>query len=48
VIERDNIESEEIRLINAISRLRSPDEYLEPLLTNILLTSKASKGHPLG
>ena len=42
----DNIESEDIRLINAISNLGSPDEYLEPLIADILLYQKASKGHP--
>jgi len=47
VVGTDNIESEEVRLINAISRLGSPDEYLEPLITDILLNQKASKGHPL-
>jgi uncharacterized membrane protein len=40
-------ESEEVRLIDAISRLGSPDEYLEPLISDILLQQKASKGHPL-
>lgn len=47
VVEKDNIESEEVRLINAISRLGSPDEYLEPLIVDILLNQKASKGHPI-
>ena len=47
VAETDNVEREEVRLINAISRLGSPDEYLEPLITDILLNQKASKGHPL-
>ena len=42
----ENSESEEIRLINAISNLGSPDEYLEPLIADILLYQKASKGHP--
>jgi hypothetical protein len=46
-INTDDIESEEVRLINAISRLGSPDEYLEPLIVDILLNQKASKGHPL-
>ncbi|MEW6996327.1 hypothetical protein AADZ86_01285 [Colwelliaceae bacterium BS250] len=44
--EMDNVESEEVRLINAIARLGAPDEYLEPLITDILLYQKASKGHP--
>jgi uncharacterized membrane protein len=39
-------ESEEVRLINAISNLGSPDEYLAPLIADILLYQKASKGHP--
>lgn len=39
-------ESEDVRLINAISNLGSPDEYLEPLISDILLYQKASKGHP--
>ena len=47
LVETDNIESEEVRLINAISRLGSPDEYLEPLITDILLNHKASNGHPI-
>ncbi|WP_100643691.1 hypothetical protein [Alteromonas facilis] len=41
-----NSQSEEVRLINAISNLGSPDEYLEPLIADILLYQKASKGHP--
>jgi hypothetical protein len=39
-------DTEEIRLINAISRLGSPEEYLDPLISDILLHQKASKGHP--
>ena len=42
VAETDNVEREEVRLINAISRLGSPDEYLEPLITDILLNQKGS------
>ncbi|MEP1741625.1 MAG: hypothetical protein ABJI60_13435 [Kangiellaceae bacterium] len=45
--ESDNPESEEVRLIDAISRLGSPDEYLEPLIVDILLHQKASKGNPI-
>jgi len=41
------IETEEVRLINAISCLGSPEEYLEPLIADILLYQKASKGNPL-
>ena len=47
VFETDIIESEEVRLIDAISRLGSPDEYLEPLISDILLNQKASKGYPV-
>lgn len=45
-INSENSESEDVRLINAISNLGSPDEYLEPLIADILLYQKASKGHP--
>lgn len=38
--------SEEVRLIDAISNLGSPEEYLAPLISDILLYQKASKGHP--
>lgn len=40
-------DSEEVRLINAISKLGSPDEYLEPLITDILLHQQAAKGNPV-
>ncbi len=40
-------DTEEVRLINAISRLGSPEEYLDPLIRDILLHQKASKGHPV-
>lgn len=40
-------ESEEVKLINAISNLGSPEEYLAPLICDILLHQKASKGHPV-
>ncbi len=43
----DNADSEEIRLINAIARLGDPDDYLQPLVAEILLMQKAIKGHPL-
>jgi len=46
-IETDKTDSEEVRLINAISRLGSPDEYLEPLIADILLNQEASKGNPI-
>ncbi|WP_111979606.1 hypothetical protein [Algibacillus agarilyticus] len=39
-------ETEEIKLINAISNLGSPDEYLTPLIADILLYQNASKGYP--
>lgn len=39
--------SEEARLIDAISRLGTPDEYLEPLIEDILLSQKAAKGNPM-
>jgi len=39
--------NEDVRLINAISNLGSPDEYLEPLIADILLYQKASKGNPV-
>ena len=39
-------ESEEVKLINAISNLGSPDEYLEPLIADILLYQKTAKGNP--
>ncbi|WP_298632520.1 hypothetical protein [uncultured Umboniibacter sp.] len=38
--------SEEEKLIDAISRLGSPDEYLAPLIEDILLNQKVSKGNP--
>ena len=43
----DQDESEEVRLINAIANLGTPDEYLEPLIVDILLYQQASKGHPV-
>ena len=45
----DNVEgtSEEARLIDAISRLGSPEEYLEPLIADILMNQKVAKGNPM-
>jgi len=43
----DPAESEENRLINAIERLGSPDEYLTPLVSDILLNLKTKSGNPL-
>lgn len=43
----DLTETEEVRLINAIARLGSPEEYLEPLIADILLYQQTAKGHPL-
>jgi hypothetical protein len=43
----DQAESEESRLINAIERLGDPDEYLTPLIADILLQQKTKKGYPL-
>jgi uncharacterized membrane protein len=39
-------ESEEVRLINAIERLGDPDDYLTPLVADILLQQKTKKGYP--
>jgi len=44
---QDSSDTEEVRLINAISRLGSPEEYLDPLISDILLHQKTSKGNPL-
>ncbi len=44
--ESSNEQSEEVRLINAISNLGSPEVYLDPLISDILVYQKASKGHP--
>ena len=43
----DQAASEELRLINAIDRLGAPDDYLTPLVADILLLEKTRKGHPL-
>lgn len=43
----DEAENEENRLINAIERLGTPDEYLTPLVSDILLNLKAKNGNPL-
>lgn len=45
-LDDSNDDNEEIRLINAISNLGSPEEYLEPLIADILIYQKTSKGHP--
>ena len=43
----DGNDTEEVRLINAITRLGSPEEYLDPLISDILLHQRAAKGQPL-
>jgi len=39
--------TEDVSLINAIEKLGSPEEYIEPLIADILIYQKASKGHPV-
>jgi uncharacterized membrane protein len=43
----DEAEKEENRVINAIERLGSPDEYLTPLVSDILIHLKAKNGNPI-
>jgi uncharacterized membrane protein len=43
----DKADKEESRIINAIERLGTPDEYLTPLVSDILLNLKAKNGNPL-
>lgn len=43
----NSTDDEDVRLINAISNLGSPEDYLTPLISDILLYQKASKGHPI-
>lgn len=43
----DQASSEEIRFINAIERLGKPDDYLTPLVSDILLQQQTRKGNPL-
>lgn len=43
----DQAETQELRLINAIERLGDPDNYLTPLVADILLLQKTKKGYPL-
>ena len=43
----DPAATEENRLINAMERLGSPDEYLTPLVSDILLNLKTKSGNPL-
>lgn len=40
-------DTEEFRLIDAIERLGAPEEYLEPLISDILLNQKIANGYPL-
>ncbi|KGJ91948.1 hypothetical protein [Thalassotalea sp. ND16A] len=42
----DEADLEEVRFINAIERLGSPEEYLDPLIADILLTQQTIKGDP--
>ncbi|ATC94793.1 HAAS signaling domain-containing protein [Pseudoalteromonas tunicata] len=39
-------ETEADKMINAITKLGSPDEYLTPLISEILHAQEVSKGHP--
>ncbi|MBU1438011.1 MAG: hypothetical protein KJ930_07055 [Gammaproteobacteria bacterium] len=39
-------ESEADKIVNAIHRMGSPDEYLTPLISEILQAQEVSKGHP--
>jgi hypothetical protein len=43
----DHSETEELRLINAIERLGDPDDYVTPLVADILLLQNTKKGYPL-
>ena len=43
----DKNQSEEVKLINAIEKLGTPEEYLEPLISDILLYQKTVKGYPI-
>jgi len=43
----DHAKTEELRFINAIERLGDPDNYLTPLIADILLLQKTKKGYPL-
>ena len=43
----DEAKKEESRLINAIERLGTPEEYLTPLVSDILLNLKTKSGNPL-
>lgn len=45
--ENSKVESEEVKLIDAITRLGPPEVYLEPLIKDILLYQKAAQGNPL-
>ncbi len=42
----DEGQSEADKMINAIHRMGSPDEYLTPLISEILQAQEVSKGHP--
>jgi uncharacterized membrane protein len=43
----DEAEKEENRIINAIERLGTPEEYLTPLVSDILLNLRTKSGNPL-
>jgi len=43
----DEASLEEVKMINAIDRLGSPDDYLTPLVEDILLSLDLAKGHPV-
>ena len=45
--QNDPAELEEERYLNAIERLGSPDEYLTPLVDDILLYTSLHKGNPV-
>ena len=45
--QNDPADSEEERYLNAIERLGSPDEYLTPLVDDILLYTSLHKGNPV-
>ena len=44
--QRDEGQSEADKIINAIHRLGAPDEYLTPLISDILQAQEVSKGYP--
>jgi uncharacterized membrane protein len=44
--QHDEGKSEADKMINAIHRLGSPDEYLTPLISEILQAQEVAKGHP--